>query len=95
MDQNQAHSDFITATMQFLAERPGSQILIIVEGPRGFETFRNTPSFPWLIGCLSCAKKVLKDAMKAERNPEEIERRNREEQEKIQRGIEATKGKTN
>jgi len=63
--QEQQYEMFVNHLVTFLMERRGAMVLVLVETPdRGFENFRNTNSFAWLLGALKVAKKMLKHLMK-------------------------------
>lgn len=94
-DTQNAYSDFISAAMQFLVARPDSQVLIIVEGPKGFETYRTGSGMAWPLGALAMAGMVFARMLQENRNPEIERKTNEEEMRKIDAIVKMGKDKPN
>lgn len=90
-----SYDDFVTAALQFLADRPGSQVLIICEGAKGFETYRTGNGLAWVFGALKVAKITLKRMMDDNYDSDLARQRSNEEEVKIQTAIDAGKRKAN
>lgn len=81
--------------MHFLANRPGSQVLILCEnGNGGFETLQTNASFVWGFGMLDMAKAVLVNRLSELRSPEMEEKVRQKAQSEIE-DVVGRKGKLN
>jgi hypothetical protein len=90
---------FVAAAMDFLnAQGPQAAVVIVVEGPRGFQTFRNQQSLPWLLGACTCAMEMFKDLARQAQaaNQGTVDQVAKEEEDRMAAAVEQTKkGKLN
>ena len=90
-------TDFISAAMKFLADRPQSNVMLIVESPGGLEVLDTVSSYIWKFGLLAATEKLLDEryrghiAQLAEASAE----REKASMESMNEAITATKGKAN
>jgi len=96
MTPEKTYAGFVGAAMEFLtAQGPQAAVLILVEGSRGIQTFRNQNSLPWVIGICECGKEMFKELGKKLANQEQLDRVAEEEEKRIQDSVARTKGKAN
>jgi hypothetical protein len=95
VEEKPSYSDFVAAAMEFLSSRPDSSVLILVEGAKGFETFRNHPGFAWSFGALEMAKSFIMASMAATNSPDTVKKINDEEAQKIEAFLSGRREKPN
>lgn len=95
MTTNENAPDFLSFVMEYLAKKPNSKVMILIETPTGgFETLQNEASFVWGFGMLKMAEAVVRDRLDEVRNTE-LERAQRDRTEREANGIDVIKGKAN
>lgn len=95
--QEPSYQNYLSALMEFLAARPNSNVLVIVESPRGFETYSTMSSPVWNKGAAGAAEsqfdEILRMMLRAS-SPEK-ERLQKEEQDRMDESLKRDKERTN
>lgn len=94
-NKQSGYSDFIAAAMQFLADRPDSAVMIVVDGPKGFETLRSVPSFAWALGAIRMADDMMYRGLEESRDRQVENKQNQEVNDQIDAAVSANRRKAN
>jgi hypothetical protein len=89
------HKDFISAAMQILANRPGAQVLILIDSGRGLEMLQTNQSLVWGFGVLEVAKGIMVNTQANTTNQDDVEKRRKEASAEMEHAIKSGKGKAN
>jgi hypothetical protein len=89
------HDDFVNAVTQILAQRPKSNIMVLIETEKGLEIYQSLPSPLWAYGVLRAADEVVTAQHRANLDHELIQRRQEQTEMEFQAAVDAAKGNVN
>lgn len=90
-----SHEEFVNAITQILAQRPKSNVMVLIETEKGLEIYQSLPSPLWAYGVLRAADEVVAAQHRANLDHDLTERRQQQTEMEFQAAIDAAKGSVN
>ena len=92
---NPAHDEFVNAVTRIMAQRPKSNIMVLIETEKGLELYQSIPSPLWAYGILRAADEVVSAQHRANLDRELLARRQEVTEMEFRAAIDAAKGSVN